>query len=101
MTSAGEPSFLISLSRDGPGPWQVKKRTHRLRHPTRIGNAPAAYPADGQYVPLVACPFFSFCNAPVRFFSAPQDDYIMINAQPGHFDAAGSSLRWRFYTVSF
>lgn len=65
-----------------------------------IGNAPSAYPADNQYVPLVACPFFSVCNAPVRFFSAPQDDYIMIDSQPGHFDAAGSSLRWRFYTDS-
>jgi hypothetical protein len=65
-----------------------------------IGNAPAAYPADNQYVALDACPLFSICNAPVRFFSAPQNDYLMIVAQPGHFDAPGSTLRWRFYTDS-
>lgn len=65
-----------------------------------IGNAPSAYPADNQYVALNACPPFSVCNAPVRFFSAPQDDYLMIDSQPGHFDAAGSSLRWRFWTDS-
>jgi hypothetical protein len=65
-----------------------------------IGNAPSAYPAENQYVALSACPFFSVCNAPVRFFSAQQNDYLMINSQPGHFDSAGSALRWRFWTDS-
>jgi hypothetical protein len=53
---------------------------------------------NGKVVPLQACPFFTICNAPVRFFGdEPRGDFMLV-AQPGHFDSPGSTVRFHFST---
>jgi hypothetical protein len=65
-----------------------------------ISGAPSAYPADDQYIALSACPFFSICNAPVRVYTDEAVGDFMSVAQPGHFDTAGSTVRFHFATDS-
>jgi hypothetical protein len=39
-------------------------------------------------------------NAPVKAYARDQDGYLELIAQPGHFDGAGSTITFRFYTDS-
>lgn len=74
-----------------------------------VSNAPAAFPSDDQYVDLNGCPSWvslacstwGVLDAPVRFHPAEQNNYIMINSQPGHWDKPGSALKWTFGTDGF
>ncbi|WP_313539668.1 hypothetical protein [Leifsonia aquatica] len=62
-----------------------------------IGNAPSAYPSDGQIINLNASPFsFITVAAPVRKSTVSQGA-MMFTAQPGHFDGAGSTITFSWY----
>jgi hypothetical protein len=68
-----------------------------------VANAPQAYPNDDQFIPLNAClpPFsLSQCAAPVRAYTDTSQNFYFFIAQPGHFDGAGSIVRFQFPTDS-
>jgi hypothetical protein len=59
-----------------------------------VTGAPARYPSNGQFLPLVACAGLVRCwKAPVKAYtSAPNGSFrsLTLVAQNGHFDGAGS-----------
>jgi hypothetical protein len=94
--------FFVKSARIGPISGHAADAFAELHHCFNcsfpVGNAPAAYPAENQLIPLQACPFFTICNAPVRFFGdEPRGDFMLV-AQPGHFDSPGSTVRFHFST---
>lgn len=63
-----------------------------------VSGAPRAYPRVGQRLPLEACFWKRFCNAPVRFYEvASGPAWFKFIAQSGHFDGKGSTIWFRFY----
>jgi hypothetical protein len=66
-----------------------------------VPGAPAAFPSEGQVMPLEPCIVQPVCvNATVKAYARDQDGYLELIAQPGHFDGAGSTITFRFYTDS-
>lgn len=62
-----------------------------------IGNAPRAYPKDGDVINLNASPFsFIVLPAPVRAQTA-MGGALQLVALPGHFDGAGSMVTFSWY----
>jgi hypothetical protein len=67
-----------------------------------VPGAPAAFPAEGQTLPLRPCLIAGAAcqNATVSMHPREQDGYMQLVAQPGHFDGAGSTVTFVFSTDS-
>jgi hypothetical protein len=65
-----------------------------------VPNAPQAYPADDQFIPLSLCPPLPAraYNAPVRAYTDTSQNFYFFIGQPGPFDGAGSIVRFQFPT---
>ena len=68
-----------------------------------VQGAPSTFPTEGEYLPLQVCGLAGIIvckSAAVRSYARPDDNYIEYVAQAGHFDGAGSTVSFMFYSDS-